>query len=430
MKFFSTNDRTHLASFEEACMRGLAPNRGLYMPLDIPRLSSDFIEDLRQLSFVEIAAEVGYTFLSDEMSRRDFEKICDKAFDFPAPVVPINDRISILELFHGPSLAFKDFGARFMAQTMSYFNRNSDDKLIILVATSGDTGGAVAAGFLHTPGIDVVILYPNGRVSELQELQLTTLGRNIHTLRIDGSFDDCQDLVKTAFSDLQLNENIRLSSANSINIARLLPQSFYYFESFKQLKVSGREIVYAVPSGNFGNLTAGLFAKEMGLPIQKFIAATNVNDIVPKYLVDGNYAPKASVATISNAMDVGNPSNFLRMQMLYPDLQIMQANIMGEGLSDHETQLCMQQCFNEYGYILDPHTAIGFHHAERLTLSNQHTVVLSTAHPAKFLTTVERTLNTKVDIPERLSSLQQRQKHFTSLTPAYNELKNYLLDSF
>ena len=281
MRLYSSKDRSHTATFEEACMRGLAPNRGLYMPVEIPTLSSQFINRLDNYSLQEIAFEVGSRFLGNEIPADAYRSICNIAFDFPAPVVPLSEKISVLELFHGPSLAFKDFGARFMAQTMGYFNRNADEPLIILVATSGDTGGAVAAGFYETEGIEVVILYPKGRVSKLQELQLTTLGKNIHSLQVDGSFDDCQDLVKTAFNDFILKEKLRLSSANSINIARLLPQSFYYFESYKQLLSLDVDISYSVPSGNFGNLTAGLIAKKMGLPINRFIAATNVNDGSP-----------------------------------------------------------------------------------------------------------------------------------------------------
>ena len=313
MKLYSTKNPTAFVSLKEAVFKGLPDDNGLFMPDFIPQLEADFIKNLKNHSFQSIAFTVAKTLLRGVIPDEDLKILVERAIDFPAPVVKLDDSTHILELFHGPSLAFKDFGARFMAQLMSYFNQEDTRELVILVATSGDTGGAVAAGFYKTLGIKVVILYPSGKVSLLQEKQLTTLGENIMALEVEGTFDDCQALVKKAFLDRELTSKIRLSSANSINIARLIPQSFYYFEAFKQVEAHGKPVVFSIPSGNFGNLTAGLFAQKMGLPVSKFIAATNANDVVPQYLASGTYTPTPSVPTLSNAMDVGNPSNFARM---------------------------------------------------------------------------------------------------------------------
>jgi len=347
----------------------------------------------------------------------------------------LDDKKYILELFHGPSLAFKDFGARFMAQLMSYFNRGEDKELTILVATSGDTGGAVAAGFYKTPGIRVIILYPSGKVSNLQEKQLTTLGENIFALEIDGTFDDCQYLVKTAFLDAELNQKLRLSSANSINIARLIPQSFYYFEAYKQLPKEGDPIVFSIPSGNFGNLTAGLFAKKMGLPVHHFIAATNANDIVPAYLSTGEYHPRPSVPTLSNAMDVGNPSNFARMLDLHPSTDDcstwnnMQNQITGYAFDDETTAQAMKEIDKKFNYTIDPHGAVGFLALSEYQSKNPNTrgIILETAHPAKFIDDVESILEHPIEIPEKLAVLTDRKKESVLMPISFPALKEWLL---
>ena len=343
MRLYSTKNRGHYTNLKEAVLRGLPPDNGLYMPERIPALPADVLENLHQLPFVEIAFAVARTLLQGAIPEPDLRKIIGEAVNFPAPLVQFDEEKYVLELFHGPSLAFKDFGARFMAQLMSYFNRGEEQELVILVATSGDTGGAVAAGFYQTPGTRVVILYPSGKVSALQEKQLTTLGHNITALEVDGTFDDCQAMVKKAFLDESLTSRFRLTSANSINISRLIPQSFYYFEAYKQLP-EGSDVVFCVPSGNFGNLTAGLLAQRMGLPVRHFIAATNNNDVVPAYLQTGEYRPRPSRRTLSNAMDVGNPSNFARMKDLYHDLEerstwnSMRASITGYAYNDEQTE--------------------------------------------------------------------------------------------
>jgi len=356
MKLYSTNDKNNQVSLKEAVLKSLAVDKGLYMPIELPTLPSSFIENLQQFSLPEIAYAVCSNLFNDEIAPGDLMKIVSTAINFPAPVVPITDNISSLELFHGPSLAFKDFGARFMAQLMSYFTRGEDKELTILVATSGDTGGAVAAGFYDTPGINVIILYPSGKVSEIQEKQLTTLGKNISACEIDGTFDDCQRIVKTAFLDNDLNSKYNLSSANSINIARLIPQSFYYFEAFKQ-RQTNKPLSFCIPSGNFGNLTAGLIAKQIGLPVEKFLAATNINKVVPDYLDTGNYQPITSQQTIANAMDVGSPSNFTRMQQLYPEVEDMRNDILGFWYDDESIKHKMKEVYTNTSYLLDPHGA-------------------------------------------------------------------------
>ncbi len=433
MKLYSTNNHDHLVDLQEAVFKGLPEDNGLYMPLNIPVLSDSFISALPNLSFVDIAFEVCKNLLGDFIPTNDLKNIIEQSINFPAPVVQLDDSVGILELFHGPSLAFKDFGARFMAQLMSYFNRGNDRELVILVATSGDTGGAVAAGFLNTPGIKVVILYPSGKVSPLQEKQLTALGGNITALEVDGSFDDCQALVKKAFLDLELRKQIRLSSANSINIARLIPQSFYYFEAYKQVVQTGKKVVFSVPSGNFGNLTAGLFAKRMGLPIHHFIAATNANKVVPDYLSNGKFVPQSSIPTISNAMDVGNPSNFARMLDLYCSTwNIMKEDISGYSYSDIENRKGIKAVFDQYQYTIDPHGALGYLAFEEYKASNPDTfgIILETAHPSKFNLEVEKITNQVVDIPERLATLANKTKIATSMSIEYNPFKSWLLDNY
>lgn len=415
-------------------MQGLPEDNGLYMPFEIPRLPQAFIEDLEHKSFQEIGFTICKHLFQGSISDEDLHQIIDNSLTFPAPVVELDEETNILELFHGPSLAFKDFGARFMAQLMSYFNRGEEKDLIILVATSGDTGGAVASGFLKTPGIQVIILYPSGKVSMLQEKQLTTLENNITALEVQGTFDDCQAMVKAAFLDKDLNQSFRLSSANSINIARLIPQSFYYFEAYKQIKDKSKPIVFAVPSGNFGNLTAGLLAKKMGLPISHFIAATNVNDVVPSYLYTSEYKPKPSVRTLSNAMDVGNPSNFARMQDLFKGedecstWNNLKAEISGYAFTDEQTEAAVQEVFERYNYVIDPHGAVGY--LALKTYQKEHPnangIVLETAHPSKFKDDVDRILDHETEVPERLAILADRTKIATPMTTHFKDFKTWL----
>lgn len=424
-------------------MKGLPDDNGLYMPMGIPKLPQDFLDNLSNYSFQEIGITICRALFGDYIPLSDIESIIHKALEFPAPVVKLDEHKYILELFHGPSLAFKDFGARFMAQLMGYFNKDEHEKLVILVATSGDTGGAVAAGFYQTLGIEVVILYPSGKVSLLQEKQLTTLGHNITALEVDGSFDDCQALVKKAFLDQELNTEVRLSSANSINIARLIPQSFYYFEAFKQLSRTGDPIVFCIPSGNFGNLTAGLLAQKMGLPVHHFIAATNRNDVVPSYLESGNYIPRASETTLSNAMDVGNPSNFARMVDIYRALEAsvspvksawpdMKKAISGYAFTDSKTESAVQEVQEKYGYTIDPHGAVGYLALAEYQKGHPRCrgIILETAHPSKFLDDMERILGREIDVPDRLAVLREKEKVAHFLANDYDEFKTWLLSKY
>jgi threonine synthase len=430
MRFYSTNNPNLRVSLKEAIFKGLPDDNGLFMPKKIEPLPQDFIKNLKYYSFQEIAFSVAKMFAQGSIPGEDLLRITEEAVSFEAPVVRLDDHTHVLELFHGPSLAFKDFGARFMAQTMSYFNRSNKRDLVILVATSGDTGGAVAAGFYKTPGIRVVILYPSGKVSPLQEKQLTTLGHNVTALEIDGTFDDCQSLVKKAFLDKELTDKIRLSSANSINIARLIPQAFYYFEAWKQLEnPDGRPVAFVIPSGNFGNLTAGLFAKRLGLPIQHLVAATNANDVVPEYLAQGNYKPRSSVRTLSNAMDVGNPSNFARMLDLYGSTwNTMKQDILGYAFTDAETREAMRSAKKQFGYILDPHGAVGYlaWKAYQETHPDTLGMILETAHPSKFLEDVESILGEKIAVPERLAALANKPKTAVSLGTDYGGFKKWV----
>ena len=431
MKLYSTNNKSNIVDLKEAVLKSLPADKGLYMPTHIPKLPSDFFDKIEGLSFKEIAFAVTSALVGDYISEANVKGIVDRAINFPAPVVMHDDTIGTLELFHGPSLAFKDFGARFMAELISYFIKGEDKKITILVATSGDTGGAVAAGFLDTPGIEVVILYPKDKVSALQEKQLTTLGNNIHALEIEGTFDDCQAIVKQAFLDEELNKVYDLSSANSINIARLIPQAFYYFEAYKQVKKFNKKVVFAVPSGNFGNLTAGLLAKKMGLPIDHFIAATNMNKVVPDYLQSGVYEAKPSVATISNAMDVGAPSNFVRLKELYDnEYARLVKDVSGFYLSDEEDKETIKYIKDTYDYVADPHGAIGFAAVQNYqsTHSDYVGVYLETAHPAKFLNVMDDVLTEPIEIPERLKILASKQKVAKLLPSEFESVKTWLLD--
>ncbi len=430
MHFYSTNNKEYKVDLRTAVMQSLAPDKGLYMPSILPILPKEFFSSLQSYTFHEICCEISYHLLGHWINKSDIDNIIHDAYDFGAQIHSLSPTIHALELWHGPSLAFKDFGARFMAKLMGHFIKNSNKKHTILVATSGDTGGAVASGFFNTPGIDVIILYPKGKVSPLQEKQLTTFGGNIQALEIEGSFDDCQSLVKFAFLDQDINKKYTLSSANSINIARLIPQSFYYFDMFRQIKTLGidGDIVVSVPSGNFGNLTAGLMAKKMGLPIKKFIAATNVNHVVPTYLETGDFHPTASMPTISNAMDVGNPSNFVRILNLYQqDIQSIRKDVQGFWLDDDDTKQAMQHAYENYQYICDPHGAIGY---KSLDLLENHEVgvFLETAHPSKFIETCQSTLQIDIPIPERLAVLSSKEKQATTLENDTTTFKSYLMD--
>jgi threonine synthase len=439
MKLYSTNNRQHVVSLKTAVMEGLPPDNGLYMPENIPLLPFSFFQSLPDLSFPELSFQVAYALIGEYLPKEDLKNMIDQAITFPAPVIRLNDQTYIQELFHGPSLAFKDFGARFMAQLMSYFNRGESKELTILVATSGDTGGAVAAGFHNTPGVNVVILYPAGKVSPLQEKQLTSWGDNIYALKVNGTFDDCQQLVKDAFLDTQLKEQVRITSANSINIARLIPQSFYYFEGFRQIEGALSEdcvIHFVVPSGNFGNLTAGLFAKTMGLPIGKFIAATNQNDVVPEYLETGVFTPRPSVRTLSNAMDVGNPSNFKRLLDLHGSTwNIIKENVVGFSVSDEWTLETILSYYKEFQYLLDPHGAVGLkawdQNRGQFKDGKKHIgVVLETAHPVKFSEVIQKMLSDAIPFPDPIKGIMEKPTvQTTSLDVSYVEFKKYLLDA-
>ncbi len=430
MRYYSTKNKSAFYSLQEAVLKGLPDDNGLFMPEYIPKLPQSFLNDLSQFSLSEIALEISRQFFADDLPQSIILEIIEKSITFDAPLRKIDDRKFVLELFHGPTLAFKDFGGRFMAQLMSYLVRNENRKLTILVATSGDTGSAVASGFLGIPGIEVIILYPSGKVSELQEKQLTTAGQNITALEIQGTFDDCQRLVKAAFLDTDLTSKYKLTSANSINISRLIPQSFYYVYAYGKIPDTTEPVVFAVPSGNFGNLTAGLLAKRMGLPVHHFIAATNINDIVPNYLLSGKFNPTASQQTISNAMDVGNPSNFARMLDLYDQsLEKMKADISGFSFDDEQTAQAMKDVLKNSNYLLDPHGAVGYLGLTEYQKANPNTrgIFLETAHPAKFADVVERILKMKVELPEQLKELLDKKKEARLMTTDFSLFKDYLL---
>ncbi len=432
MKFYSTNNPELRVDLKEAVIRSLPADNGLYMPESIAPLPDSFWENWRTMSFTELGFHVAKNFFQDAIPADDLKEIVNDAINFDAPLIPLSDTTNILELFHGPTLAFKDFGARFMARLMAYLTKDDTEELTVLVATSGDTGGAVASAFHNVAGTRVVILYPKGGVSDLQEKQLTTLGGNISALEVEGTFDDCQRMVKSCFLDSELAKKHNLTSANSINISRLLPQSFYYFHAARQLleKQEGAEPTFVIPSGNFGNLTAGLIAVQMGLPVRQFVAATNINDVVPRYLADGKYEPVKSVATISNAMDVGAPSNFARMQDFFGnDWDSMRENISGLAFSDDETRVAIKAVKDTLGYTIDPHGAVGWLASEAWleAAPDSHTVILETAHPSKFIDTMEAELGAgNIDIPERLACLSELEKVATLVKPDPQEVINYL----
>jgi threonine synthase len=427
MQYYSTNDSTIRVTLKQAVMEGLAADGGLYMPVTIPSLPKDFFLQLPENSFPEISYQVAKVLLGDDVTDEVLRKIINHTIQFEAPLVELEENFYSLELFHGPTLAFKDFGARFLSGLLGYFAEQQSKEITILVATSGDTGSAVANGFFNVPGTRVIVLYPSGKVSEIQEKQFTTLGGNITALEVAGTFDDCQRLVKQAFLDPELKQNLQLASANSINIARLIPQTFYYFHAIAQLKSNDREVVFSVPSGNFGNLTAGLIAKRMGLPISKFIAATNVNDIVPSYLRTGQFSPRPSIQTISNAMDVGNPSNFVRMLELYKnDWKALVEDVSACIVSDDETKATMLSVFERNHYTLDPHGAVGYNGLKLSLNTNEVSIFLETAHPAKFGDVVEAAIGSPVAIPARLQSYLSGKKQSIRMGKEFKELKDYL----
>jgi len=432
MQFYSTNNKDLRVNFQEAVFNSLPQDKGLYMPERIPQLDPYFIKNIQQYSFQEIAFQIANALIGDDIPKQDLKNIIDDAINFDAPLRFLSADTAVLELFHGPSYAFKDFGARFMSRVMGYFSKQGDQLLDVLVATSGDTGGAVALGFLGVEGTRVTILYPKGKVSKVQEEQLTTNGQNIRALEVNGTFDDCQALVKQAFNDSDLNAKLRLTSANSINIARLIPQTFYYFWAYAQLKAQGsNEVVFTVPSGNFGNIGAGLLAYKMGLPVKHFVAGTNVNDTVPRFLQSGQYEPKPSVQTLANAMDVGNPSNWIRIQDLFENnLEELKAMVSSYTYNDEQTVVAMKELFDKYQYVACPHTAIAYLASQeyKTTHSGEYvSVFLSTAHPCKFPEAIEPEVYQKVKLPEGAEKLEGKPKLAEDLEVSYDAFKDYLV---
>ncbi|MFA9189506.1 threonine synthase [Flavobacterium sp. FBOR7N2.3] len=428
MKYYSLNHNAPKVSFQEAVIQGLASDKGLYFPESITPLPQSFFDNIENLSHEEIAFEAIQQFVGDEIPAETLKQIISETLCFDFPVVPVENGIYSLELFHGPTMAFKDVGARFMSRCLGYFNKDKKDNTnTVLVATSGDTGGAVASGFLAVQGVEVVILYPSGKVSDIQERQLTTLGQNIKALEVDGVFDDCQDMVKKAFLDESLKHK-NLTSANSINIARWLPQMFYFFFAYKALKFHNKPLVFSCPSGNFGNICAGIIAKKMGLNIEHFVASTNVNDTVPRFLTNGIYDPKPSIATISNAMDVGNPSNFIRIQEMYGnDLEQFKKDFSSYTYNDEETLEALKNIYKTDGYIAEPHGAVGYLglKKELENYPNAIGVFLETAHPIKFLDVVEPALGIQLPIPTQIESVLNKEKVSTKIK-TYDELKAFL----
>ena len=437
MQYYSTNQQAPMATLEKAVVKGLAEDRGLYMPERIKALPQSFFDNIHQLTFREIACEVADAFFGEDVPREDLHKIVCDTLSFDVPAVRVTDRIYSLELFHGPTLAFKDVGARFMARLLGYFNAKGQQagdakgRVNVLVATSGDTGSAVANGFLGVPGIHVYVLYPKGKVSPIQECQFTTLGQNITALEVDGVFDDCQALVKSAFMDAELNAHMKLTSANSINVARFLPQSFYYFYAYAQMKKLGLadELVVCVPSGNFGNICSALFGVKMGLPIKRFIAANNANDIFYNYLQTGRYEPKASVQTIANAMDVGDPSNFARIYELYhKDHAAICRDISGATYSDEQIAQTMRECLEQTGYQLDPHGACGYRALQEGLREQETGIFLETAHPAKFKGVVDSICGGDVAIPAKLAAFMKGKKQSVEIGKDFEGFKKFLME--
>lgn len=431
MNFYSLNKKAEDVSFKDAVISGIAPDRGLYFPREIKPLPTSFFDNINDFSDHDIAFNAIAQFVNESIPENKLKEILANVLDFPFPVIELEKNVATLELFHGPTLAFKDVGARFMAQCLGYFSEDQQSEVTVLVATSGDTGGAVANGFLGVKGVKVVILYPSGKVSDIQERQLTTLGQNVSALEVDGNFDDCQEMVKTAFLDSALNSKVTLTSANSINVARWLPQMFYFLFTYKKLKSKGLPIVFSVPSGNFGNICAGIVAQKLGMPVAHFIASTNVNDTVPAYMETQQYKPKTSIATISNAMDVGNPSNFIRIKELYGNnFEELKRNLSSYSFNDEETKQAIISIYNSCNYIADPHGAVGYLGLKEYQKNapNTYGVFLETAHPVKFLDVVEDTLQLDLPIPSKIEKLLDKNIVCTKIKN-YEELKSYLLNN-
>ena len=430
MNYYSLNKIAPNTTFKQAVIKGLAPDKGLYFPENITPLNKALFENIDDLSYPEIAFEAIKQFVTPDIPENVLKTIIDETLSFDFPVVELNDSISTLELFHGPTMAFKDVGARFMARCLGYFNKDNTNLVTVLVATSGDTGGAVANGFLGVKGVNVVILYPSGKVSGIQEKQLTTLGQNIKALEVHGTFDDCQDMVKRAFLDDQLTSQMQLTSANSINVARWLPQLFYFIFAYKQLHHKHKNIVFSVPSGNFGNVCAGMMAQQLGLPVFHFIASNNENKVVTEFLKTQLYQPKPSIQTISNAMDVGNPSNFIRIQEIYKNsFETLKNNLSSYSFSDAETKSALKEIYTKYNYVADPHGAVGYLGCKAYLKEhpNAHCVFLETAHPTKFLDVVEEVIKEKQPLPDQIQEVMGKEKMAVEIS-TYEELKAFLLN--
>lgn len=431
MKYRSLNKKAPNTSFKNAVVRGIAPDKGLYFPESMTPLSASFFENIDHLTYEEIAFEAIKQFVNPDIPEDVLKTIISETLSFDFPVVNIHEKISTLELFHGPTMAFKDVGARFMARCLGYFNQNNTKEVTVLVATSGDTGGAVANGFLGVKGVNVVILYPSGKVSDIQEKQLTTLKQNITALEVDGVFDDCQDMVKRAFLDEDLTSKMQLTSANSINVARWLPQMFYFFFAYKQLHKTHKDIVFSVPSGNFGNICAGMMAQRLGLPIHHFVASNNQNNVVTEYLTTQLYQPKPSVQTISNAMDVGNPSNFIRIKELYKNnFESLKSNLSSFSFSDDETREALKELYERFGYVADPHGAVGYLGCKAYLENHQdaHCVFLETAHPTKFLDVVASVIAKEIELPLQIEAVMDQEKVSIAIAD-YQDLKSMLLNT-
>lgn len=431
MKFFSLHHKSPTVSFREAVIRGIAPDRGLYFPERIDQLPSEVFENIEQYSNAELAYETISQFTEEDIPSSKLREIVADVLQFDFPLVTVTEQIASLELFHGPTMAFKDVGARFMARCLGYFSASGNREITVLVATSGDTGGAVAHGFLGVEGVKVVILYPAGKVSHIQEKQLTTLGHNITALEVAGSFDDCQQMVKTAFLDSDITDQVQLTSANSINVARWLPQQFYYYIAYKKLQEISKKLVFSVPSGNFGNLCAGMIAQQSGLPIDHFVASTNINDTVPRYMSSGKYEAQKSVPTISNAMDVGDPSNFIRIQQIHGnDYDRLKDHLSSYSYTDRETKQAMKEVYDHSGYISDPHGAVGYLGLKRFLKDHPdyYGVFLETAHPVKFLDVVEKTLGVKLPLPPQIEAIIHKEKQAIDIG-SYDDLKEFLKNS-
>ena len=430
MKLYSTKHQSPDVDLKEAVFRGLPQDNGLYMPYTIPKLPHTFWDNIQNMSLQEMAFEVAKALIDDIPADR-LKQIVYDTLAFEVPIINVHDNLYSLELIHGPSHAFKDFGARFMSRIMSYFLEADKREINILVATSGDTGSAVAQGFYGAPGIKVTILYPSGKVSDIQEKQLTTLGKNVTALEIKGNFDDCQRLVKTAFLDESVTSKVNLSSANSINIARLIPQSFYYFYAYAKLKHLGKPLVFSVPSGNYGNICGGLIAQRMGLPVYRFVASTNANDVIPRYLKSGKFEPKDSIPTLSNAMDVGNPNNFPRLEEIHDkEFAKVTANVVGKSYADEQTRETMLEVFNKHSYAMCPHTAIAYRGASEFLKEEGKDLIgvfLSTAHPAKFLDVLDEKVAKAVKVPQNLQEVMKKEKQSILMSNQYEDLKKFLL---